>query len=233
MLERGVFASASARSGMRKALGTPEESGRIDALHGPHRRGTEEPVKVAGDSGDDLSLVDRILTGDDDAFRVLLDRYGPRIFRLVHGILGDWHLSEDVVQDIFVLVHRKLGGFDRRSSFLTWLYRVSVNAALKARRRAQRRAHLPLAEGYETAGSGPGVGRDLELQEISRKLLRCLPEKLRIVVLLREWEGLRYEEIARVLRCTRGAVEQRLHRAMIELRRVWLPGAREEWFDGL
>jgi RNA polymerase sigma-70 factor, ECF subfamily len=132
-----------------------------------------------------------------------------------------------------VLVYRKLGSFDRRSSLLTWLYRVTVNAALKARRRAKRHAHLPLVDGFDRAGPGPAIEQDAEMKEIASKLLRCLPMKLRVVVLLREWEGLRYDEIARVLRCTRGAVEQRLHRALLELRRVWIPGFREEWFDGL
>ena len=176
--------------------------------------------------------MERILAGDGRAFESLVTRYGDRLLRLVQGILGDWHLSEDVVQDVFVLVHRKLRGFDRRSSLLTWLYRVSVNAALKARRRVKRHAQLPLADGFDRPDVGPAVGRDLEMREIGAKLIRCLPEKLRVVVLLREWEGLRYDEIAQVLRCSRGAVEQRLHRALVELRRVWIPEFREEWFDG-
>jgi RNA polymerase sigma-70 factor, ECF subfamily len=182
---------------------------------------------------DDLVLIDRILSGDEEAFRDLVARFGDRLFRLVYGIIGDWHLSEDVVQDVFVLVHRKLSGFDRRSSLMTWLYRVTVNVALKARRRSRRHALLPMVDGFDQAARGPGIERGCEMREIGTKLLRCLPAKLRVVVLLREWEGLRYEEIARVLRCSRGAVEQRLHRAMVELRRVWIPAVREEWFDGL
>jgi RNA polymerase sigma-70 factor, ECF subfamily len=177
--------------------------------------------------------VERVCAGDPLAFQDLVDRYGDRILRLVYGILGDWHLSEDVVQDVFVLVHRKLKSFDRRSALLTWLYRVSVNAALKARRRAKRQMHLPLVDTFDQAVQGPGAERNIEMREIAAKLLRCLPAKLRVVILLREWEGLKYEEIARVLRCTRGAVEQRLHRAFVELRRVWIPSVREEWFDGL
>jgi len=181
----------------------------------------------------DLDIVEGVCTGDPEAFARLVHRYGERLFRLVYGILGDWHRSEDVVQEVFLLVHRKLRGFDRRSSLLTWLYRVTVNAALKARKRAQRQAHLPLVDGFDTPARGPGIDRNVELREIGQKLLRCLPAKLRVVVLLREWEGLKYDEIARVLRCSQGAVEQRLHRALVELRRVWRPAVREEWFDGL
>jgi RNA polymerase sigma-70 factor (ECF subfamily) len=182
---------------------------------------------------DEGELVGRILSGDGDAFATLVGLYGDRLLRLVFGILGDWHLSEDVFQDVFFLVHRKLHRFDRRSSLLTWLYRISINSALKARRRARRQAHLPLLDEFDRPVPGAGTERGVEMREIAAKLLRCLPAKLRVVVLLREWEGLKYEEIARVLGCSRGAVEQRLHRAMVELRRVWIPAVREDWFDGL
>jgi RNA polymerase sigma-70 factor, ECF subfamily len=185
------------------------------------------------DFEDDRSLVSRIRSGDGDAFKTLVDRYSGRLFRVVNGILNDWHRSEDVVQEVFVLVYRKLDGFDHRSSLLTWLYRIGVNTALKARKRASRQAHIPLADSYDTPGGGIRVGRSLELSEIGEKLLRCLPLKLRVVVLLREWEGLKYSEISQVLRCSRGAVEQRLHRALVELRRVWRLAGRKEWLDGL
>lgn len=192
------------------------------------------PKEAGGAEGpDEGDLVRRILSGDGNAFATMVGLYGDRLLRLVFGILGDWHLSEDVLQDVFVLVHRKLHRFDRRSSLLTWLYRISINAALKARRRARRRAHLPLLDDFDRPVPGPATERGVEMREIASKLLRCLPAKLRVVVLLREWEGLKYEEIARVLGCSRGAVEQRLHRAMVELRRVWIPAVQEDWFDGL
>ena len=181
----------------------------------------------------DAALVAAIHTGDEDAFAALVERYGERLFRLVYGILGDWHRSEDVVQEVFFLVHRKLRGFDGRSSLLTWLYRIAVNAALKSRKRARRQEHLPFVDGFDVPHVAPGIDRNVELREIGQKLLRCLPAKLRVVVLLREWEGLRYDEIARVLKCTQGAVEQRLHRALVELRRVWRPVVPQEWLDGL
>ncbi len=185
------------------------------------------------DADDDRSLVDRIRSGDGDAFKALVDLYGERLFRVVNGILNDWHRSEDVVQEVFVLVYRKLDGFDHRSALLTWLYRIGVNTALKARKRFRRQSHLPLGEGFDAPGAEGRVGRDLELTELGEKLLRCLPLKLRVVVLLREWEGLKYSEISQVLGCSRGAVEQRLHRALVELRRVWRLAGRKEWLDGL
>jgi RNA polymerase sigma-70 factor, ECF subfamily len=181
----------------------------------------------------DIELIDGVLAGDAASFGLIVERYGERLFRLVHGILGDWHRSEDVVQEVFILVHRKLSGFDRRASLLTWLYRIAVNAALKARRRARRQAFSPVGEEWDVRDAGPQVGRELEMKELADKLLRCLPAKLRAVVLLREWEGLTYEEISVIIGCSRGAVEQRLHRAMVELRRTWRPAGREEWLHGV
>ena len=188
---------------------------------------------IEGQPPGDQELVARIRAGDSDAFSLLVEKHWERLYRLALGIIDDSHLSEDVVQEVFVLVYRKLGSFDGRSALLTWMYRIAVNAALKARRRARRQALCPLSARFDRAGAGPQVGREREMRELAAKLLRCLPRKLRTVVVLREWQGLGYEEIGRVLGCSRGAVEQRLHRAMVELRRIWGPVAREEWFHGL
>ena len=232
----------SRRRGSREAAG---ERHLLPIRQRPARQGQwPSPIPIPADPPvpvlpgepceDDRSLVARIRSGDGDAFKSLVDRYSGRLFRVVNGILNDWHRSEDVVQEVFVLVYRKLDGFDHRSSLLTWLYRIGVNTALKARKRASRQAHIPLGDNFDApVGGGIRVGRDLELSELGEKILRCLPLKLRVVVLLREWEGLKYSEISQVLRCSRGAVEQRLHRALVELRRVWRLAGRKEWLDGL
>jgi len=194
---------------------------------------SREAAPLLARSPDDQELVVRILSGDDAAFGILVQKYWERLFRLALGILGDWHLSEDVLQEVFVLVHRKLANFDGRSQLLTWLYRVTVNASLKARQRERRKSLPPISAEFDRSAPGPAPGSDLEMKELGQKLLRCLPAKLRAVVLLREWEGLGYDEIGRVLGLSRGAVEQRLHRAMVELRRVWNPARKEEWLHGL
>ena len=169
----------------------------------------------------DRELVTRILGGDREAFTRLVEKYHPRISRLVFGIVGDWQQSEDVCQEIFVSVYLKLSTFGFRSRFSTWMYRVSVNAALKARGRAANRREFNLDE----AGTGPGRDDpspgELEGAELLSKLLRPLPRHLRVVVLLKEKEGLTYKEIAAVIGCTSGAVEQRLHRAFTKLREIW------------
>ena len=169
----------------------------------------------------DDELVSRILAGEAAAFERLVEKYHPRLFQLVRGIVGDWQRSEDVCQEVFVNVYLKLPDFHRRSRLSTWLYRIAVNAALKARARARTGRELAL----ETVGQGPAhwddVTSDLESRDLLGKLLRPLPRHLRAAVLLREREGLTYKEIARVLGCSAGAVEQRLHRAFTTLREVW------------
>ena len=177
-------------------------------------------------SDDDGALISRILDGDGEAFQRLVEKHHAKVFRLVQGILIDWHHSEDVCQDVFTIVYRKLPGFQNRAQFSTWLYRVAVNAALKARRRWHKYEPKSLDLVRDFAGREPNSA-DFEGSEVFDKLLRPLPEKLRVAVVLREQGDLSYEEIARVLKCTRGAVEQRLHRAMTQLRQIW-----KEKFEG-
>ena len=196
------------------------------------RDSTSESKAVAPPVSD-ADLVARIRAGEDGAFSRLVEQHWERIFRLVLGIVGDWHLSEDVSQEVFLQAFRKLDGFDGRSTLMTWLYRVAINASLKARARKSRTSCLPLVRSFDRQNVEPPVGEAFEKRELTEKLLRCLSPSMRALVLLREWEGLPYEEIASILKISRGAVEQRLHRALVELRRVWKPVVKEEWLDGL
>jgi RNA polymerase sigma-70 factor (ECF subfamily) len=171
---------------------------------------------------DDQELVERILRGDERAFHRLVERYHDKIFRLVRGIVGDWHQSEDVCQEVFVLIYRKLSSFRQHSRFSTWLYRVAVNAALRARKR-WRGSGLgkPLTQEHLVSAASENEAPAFEGDEVLRKLLAPLPAKLKTALVLREVGGLSYDEVARVLGCSRGAVEQRLHRALALLREVW------------
>ncbi|MBI4602550.1 MAG: RNA polymerase sigma factor [Planctomycetes bacterium] len=172
----------------------------------------------------DRELLELALRGDEAAFARLVERHQDKIFRLVRGILGDWHRSEDVCQEVFTALYRRLGAFRHEARLSTWLYRVAVNGALKARKRWRRSEAVSLDAVFEVAGPPAAAGGGdpaFEGEEVLERLLAPLPEKLRVAVVLREKGGLSYEEIARVLGCTRGAVEQRLHRAMVLLRGVW------------
>ncbi len=208
---------------IRSGLGVQSDAAKsVEAVNAPARSSAENVA--------DPELIERILGGDAEAFRTLIERHHPKVFRLVQGILQDWHYAEDVCQDIYTTVHRKLPGFRNQSLFSTWLYRVAVNAAIKGRRRWRRYNPRPL-EIVGDVADRPADDPDFEGREVFTQLLRPLPEKLRVVVVLREMNGLSYDEIASVLHCSRGAVEQRLHRAMTRLRSVWTD-ARPVLFEG-
>lgn len=183
---------------------------------------------------DDRELCDRVVRGDDQAFTLLVERHHAKVFRLVRGIVGDWHQSEDVCQEVFTTLYRKLRDFRHDSRLSTWIYRVAVNAALKARKRRRDHGLEPLdadalAEDRRTTAPGGTAVQSFEAEEVFRKLLAPLPEKLRAAVVLREEAGLSYDEIAQALECSRGAVEQRLHRAMVLLREIWKE--KHDWLE--
>jgi RNA polymerase sigma-70 factor (ECF subfamily) len=157
-----------------------------------------------------------------------VETYHPKIFRVVRGILGDWHRSEDVCQDVFLVLYRKLPGFRGQSALSTWVYRIAINAALKARRRDRLRDVGRLALGWKSTKGEAPPEFSFEGDEVVEKLLRPLPEHWRSAVVLKECLDLSYAELAEVLGCTLGAVEQRIHRAMLSLRDIW---KKTSWKD--
>lgn len=170
---------------------------------------------------DDESIITSILDGDDAAFATLVSRYQDRVFRLLGRFTRDRVEVEDLAQDVFVKVFRKLHTFQRDSSFFTWLYRIAVNTATDALTRRSRR-RLRLVEDAAQLDGGvrdaEDVGADAplleaELQAVTRELVDRLPEKYRTILLLREYEDLSYNQISEVLECSIGTVESRLFRA--------------------
>lgn len=169
---------------------------------------------------DDAGLVRRSKRGDRDAFGRLVSRYQAQVYRLVRGILGDAAESEDVTQEVFLKAYGNLGRFRGDSSFYTWLYRIAVNEAIRARRRrrgpllADSLPEIEAPRPEEPAEGGPTLAA-LE------RLLGRLSDEFRTIVVLRDLEGLSYQEIAETLEIPIGTVESRLFRARRELRELW------------
>jgi RNA polymerase sigma-70 factor, ECF subfamily len=181
---------------------------------------------------DDFALVREVRQGSEAAFRALVERYQDRVVSLVHRFLGDQDESEDVAQEVFLKVHRKLDTFQFESSFYTWLYRIAVNAAQDRvkRRRRQRAASLEdlppvFASTASDAGPTDRVVLADEVAAAVRAKVEELPPKYKAVIVLREFEGHTYEEISAILACSIGTVESRLFRArqrlMRKLQRFW------------
>jgi len=175
-------------------------------------------------------LIELSRAGDQDAFGELVVKHRDRIHRLVFGLLRDSGEAEDVTQEVFVKAFYRLSSYKGNSAFYTWLYRVAVNAATDWRKKWRRRKGLSLEDGpVGSAGlkdEGPRPERLAHGRELGERIewaLAEMPEKYRVMIVLREYEGLSYEEIARVLELRKGTVESRLFRARERLKALLLP----------
>lgn len=167
----------------------------------------------------DRDLIAAVLDGSEAAFGDLVDRYKDRVFRLLGRYCRDSVECEDLAQDVFLKVFRKLHTFNHDSQFFTWLYRITVNAATDHLSRASSR-RLRLVEdtgvferGDDEHESPTAPLEAQELQQVTRAIVEQLPEKFRTILVLREFEGLSYTDIAEVLQIQLGTVESRLFRA--------------------
>ncbi len=186
---------------------------------------------------DDAAVVERARAGDHEAFRVLVERYQGRLFRLALRVLRDEEQARDAVQDAFLKVYRSLDRFEGRSSFYTWVYRLVMNQCLDARRRDRSDRHVEFEDersgelGQGAPGGPPEPAAELlrgELRGQMQRAIAALPEDARRTFLLREVDGLSYAEIARSLRIPKGTVMSRLHYARRRLRAALLEAGIEQ-----
>jgi RNA polymerase sigma-70 factor (ECF subfamily) len=168
----------------------------------------------------DAEIVDGLVAGDPDSFADAMRRYNARLFRVIRAVLFNDADAEDAVQETWLRAFRGIGRFERRSTFATWIVRIALYEAWS---RARRRRRTP-----ETAEEidPPSAGDDPESaafgNEVRRHLGRCideLPERYRLVFVLREIDGSTTEETADALGISAGAAKVRLHRARAMLRR--------------
>ncbi|HKD65415.1 MAG TPA: sigma-70 family RNA polymerase sigma factor [Candidatus Binataceae bacterium] len=174
---------------------------------------------------DEQDLVRRAKHGDREAFGVLVQRYQQRVVGVARALVHNPDDAVELGQETFIRAFQNLKSFEGRSSFSTWLYRIASNLAIDWRRRESRYmvAHGEEAENeLRKIPSGEGDSfRALARDETSRKVREALKEltaEHRQVILLREMEGLSYEEISDILSCPKGTVMSRLHYARSHLR---------------
>lgn len=185
------------------------------------------PMSVEDVSANDQSLIRRCRDGDVDAFGGLVLRYQDRLFGTLVHLLGSLDDARDVTQDAFVLAFEKLATFRGESAFYSWLFRIAYNAAM-TRKRKERRQPASIDEARrqhgdqlsdERADADPAAALDTEeRQAIVRRALNELAEDYRTAIILKEIEGLQYDEIAQIVGCPIGTVRSRIHRARHELR---------------
>lgn len=170
----------------------------------------------------DLPLVQRIQSGDEEAFGELMRRYKRPLLNFVYRVLGEAGEAEDVAQESFVRAYRHLRGFRPGSArFSTWLFRIARNAALDHVRRRARRPEVRLEEAGVAPSTEATAATEVQAREAGEQIARAvarLPEDQRTALVLAEYQGLSYAEIAEVMACSTKAVESRLYRAKQTLR---------------
>ena len=183
----------------------------------------------------DAAAVARACAGEAEAFRVLVDRYSRKVFRLAYRMLRNEHDAEDVVQETFLRAYRRLRQFQSRSSFGTWIFRIAVNSALDLTRKLGR---------YEQAAQqlpGDGDGTDTlsqqpapeptpdrlllsgELKHKVESVLAGLSPQVRTAFVLRHYEGMSIEQIGSVLGLRASATKNSIYRALQKLRKELEP----------
>lgn len=182
-------------------------------------------AKVEGWS--DEYVVDRVLAGETALYEIIVRRYNQRLYRVVRAILRDDAETEDVMQDAYVRAYQHLRQFEARSSFSTWLTRIAINEALARLRRRNRLQ--PLGDGSENGETGVTFFSEslnpeenaskAELGRMLESAMLALPEQYRLVLVMRDVEGLSTRETADALDITEENVKMRLHRGRAMMRK--------------
>ena len=179
------------------------------------------PSKPSGDvKTADLALVERCRSGDSGAFEELYRQHSGRLFNLVYRMTGP-ATAEDLLQDVFLQIHRKLAGFRGESTLATWMYRLTMNHCLDhLRGRHAQMGRVTDSLDDEDAAEpvdGAGIGSPVTRMDLERAIER-LPPGCRAAFLLHDVEGFEHQEIGRILGISDGTSKSQVHKARLKLR---------------
>jgi len=218
---------------------TPTRSGspirRSGERTGPERPAVSDWASVLPWSRDEAELVTELQAGSETAFDWLVTHYHGPVYNLILGMLGNVSDAADATQEVFLKAFRGIRGFRRGSSLKTWFYRIAIREALNQKRWFRRhRGHETSIDIAAEEGHSPRELEDLgatpfdqlaarEVQTAVQGALQYVPEVFRSAVILRDLEGLSYEEVAEVLDCTVGTVKSRILRGRRALKEILEP----------
>lgn len=197
--------------------------------------GGAKPAAISSDE----PLMEAVSKGDERAFEIIMNRYKNPITNYIHRIIRERERARDLAQETFLKVFRFAPRYRPGASFSTWLYRIATNVSIEELRRKKRRStrfiEFGRAESQELAMSnapetGPGPGKRLLREEIGAKVriaLHSLPQKYRFPVVLRDIQGLSYQEVAQVTRLPLNTVKTRLNRGRLLLKEKLRPFMEE------
>lgn len=168
---------------------------------------------------DDFSLINAFNDGDQAAFTRLVTRHKEKVRNLIYATLGDARSVDDISQEVFIIVYHKLHTFRFQSKFTTWLYRITINKCKDHLRRLKLRSIFTYLGSEDTERVTVNSPENFDLKIVVREAVNRLPEKLRYPLILKDFEGCSYEEIADVMETEIGTVKSRIFRAREFLKR--------------
>jgi|SRR5579859_414936 len=183
----------------------------------------------------DAAVVAQVLAGDQDAFRILVDRHTRSIYTVIHRMTGNPQDTEEIIQEVFLRAYKSLERFEQRSSFATWLYRIAVNRTLDFLNAQKMTDTNPITENPDSEthqeeiqlrSASPGPDRLLLSTEIKTSItdaMRRLTPVERMAFTLRHMEGKSIEEISQVLNLRADAAKNSIYRAVQKLRQQLAP----------
>jgi RNA polymerase sigma-70 factor (ECF subfamily) len=184
------------------------------------------PSKKQISTMSEAEIIDRAKKGDDMCFKLLYDSHKRRVYSLCFRMVGQTETAEDLTQDAFLQLHRKIASFRGESAFSTWLHRLTVNIVLMHVRK-KRLMEVSLDETLDPNDEG-GPQKDFGVEDTSlmgsvdrvtlERAIECLPDGYRIIFVLHDVEGYEHNEIGEMLGCSVGNSKSQLHKARIKLR---------------
>jgi RNA polymerase sigma-70 factor (ECF subfamily) len=166
---------------------------------------------------DEKQLLEQAQLGDKSAFGQLIDLHKDKVINIAYKLSDNYEAAQDIAQESFIKAYTKLSSFKKEASFMTWLYRITYNTACNYLRKNKVKT-LFLHENI--AADQKDTPEESELKDIVNEAVEILPMKLKAVVVLRDYEGLSYKEIAQVIKRPVGTVESRLARARAKLKEL-------------
>ena len=170
---------------------------------------------------DDILLVRRIKQGDEEAFNRIFDKYRNPVYSVCYRFVRNDADAREITQDVFIKIFRNIKKYNEKAKFFTWLYRIAVNTCISFKRR--RKDHLS----FDDSIGGSIAAKDLHEQIVVRKVieeaLMKIPDRQRIALVLKHYEGYTYKEIGEIMGITTGAAKANHFQAVLKLR-VFLKG---------
>jgi len=200
----------------------------------------KEKDKDMSEKAIDLALVKQAQKGDIQAFELLVQRYQQKVGGVISRLIKDYHEIQDVTQDVFIKVYKALPNFRGDSAFYTWIYRIAINTAknyLVAKGRRIQNSNIEPIEAENYSGGFEQQNFDTpdaeyerqEIEKVVHDSIAELPEDLKQAIVLREVEGMSYEEIAEKMDCPIGTVRSRIFRARDAIDSALKPLLKKEY----